>query len=152
MICPQFYDAMCFYCDLTSSDGIQKMISSWLWVSCGGHNHHLAWHWPLVVQEKQSHDLLRSRKRDVYWRALKRLLIRMTVKCRFQWLLQSKKRHHWTGMDFQIRCHTHHFLFSRFYVKLARHKAKLTFDIVIWREIFFCPFMLFLSLFGETFL
>lgn len=55
MICPQFYDAMCFS---------QWPYKWWhpkndfilvAWVSCGGHfkhNHHLPWHWPLLQSKK----------------------------------------------------------------------------------------------------
>lgn len=109
MICPQFYDAMCFS---------QWPYKWWhpkndfilvAWVSCGGHfkhNHHLPWHWPLVVavQEKQSHDLLLLM---LWW---------------WPWNVESNdffraKRDIRTGMDFSQRCCHSSFPIFRFNVK-----------------------------------
>ena len=117
MICPQFYDAMCFS---------QWPYKWWhpkndfilvAWVSCGGHfkhNHHLPWHWPLVVavQEKQSHDLLLLM---LWW---------------WPWNVESNdffraKRDIRTGMDFSQRCCHSSFPIFRFNVKTREVGTRL---------------------------
>ena len=125
--------------DLTS-DGIQKMISSWwlAWVSCGGHfkhNHHLPWHWPLVqsVQEKQSHDLLLS-LRSLCFDDGREMSNPMT----------SSEQKETLGLRyglFQRSVVTHHFLFSGWTCQNQRRskasKGKIFSQVTIYHRFYF---------------